>query len=170
MAIWQEDNPLRERLKAKVGEVYGNAEPIETWEPYESMIRSELGKEVYDFHHHNSDAFPVEYKDAPYEGTCMTCGEPIKEGNEIVSWVTYGLYKVWEHLDCSAERGNDAYDRAQAEGERARMDAEYNAGKRDAETYRDNKALFGSDYAEAEQIKLERSGVYDLHDADHDGY
>ena len=94
MAIWQEDNPLRERLKAKVGEVYGNTEPIETWEPYESMIRSELGEEVYDFHRHNSDAFPVEYKDAPYEGTCMTCGEPIKEGNEIVSWVTYGLYKV----------------------------------------------------------------------------
>jgi hypothetical protein len=41
------------------------------------------------------------------------------------------------------------------------MDAEYNAGKRDAETYRDNRELFGRDYAEAEQIKLERSGVYD---------
>jgi len=50
---------------------------------------------------------------------------------------------------------------AEAKAEMARMDAEYNAGKRDAETYRDNKALFGSDYAEAEQIKLERSGVYD---------
>ena len=91
----------------------------------------------------------------------MTCGEPIPVDEEMVRWATYGLYKVWEHLDCSAERGNEAYDRAEAEAEMARMDAEYNAGKRDAETYRDNKALFGSDYAEEEQIKLERSGAYD---------
>jgi len=171
MAIWQEDNPLRRRLEAKVLDTYNIDENCPGYDPQELefFIRSELGEEVYDFHANHKELEP-QYKDAPYEGTCLSCGEPIKEGNEIMVWTTYGLYQVWEHLDCSAERGNDAYDRAEAEGERARMDAEYNAGKRDAETYRDNKALFGSDYAEAEQIKLERSGVYDLHDADHDGY
>jgi bifunctional DNA-binding transcriptional regulator/antitoxin component of YhaV-PrlF toxin-antitoxin module len=157
MAIWQEDNPLRRRLEKKVRDKYN----IDEGDELEFFIRVELGEEVYDFHHHNSDAFPVEYTTAPYTGTCMTCGEPIPVDEEMVRWATYGLYKVWEHLDCSAERGNEAYDRAEAEAERARMDAEYNAGKRDAETYRDNKALFGSDYAEAEQIKLERSGAYD---------
>ena len=158
MAIWQEDNPLRRRLEKKVRDKYD----IDKGDELEFFIRVELGEEVYDFQAtHNSDEFPVEYTTAPYTGTCMTCGEPIPVDEEMVRWTTYGLHRVWEHLDCSAERGNEAYDRAEAEAEMARMDAEYNAGKRDAETYRDNKALFGSDYAEEEQIKLERSGAYD---------
>jgi len=171
MAIWQEDNPLRRRLEAKVRE--GNwwirrgvrADiPVEISDEdesgtYEMYIRSELGNMVYDFHHYHC-IDPI-FTEAPHRGTCLSCGERIKSGDEIEIWTPLEGYQVWEHNECSESRGNDAYDRAEAEGEMARMDAEYNAGKRDAETYRDNKELFGSDYAEAEQIKLERSGVYD---------
>ena len=164
MAIWQEDNPLRRRLEAKVLDTYNIDENSPGYDPQELefFIRSELGKEVYDFQAtHNSDEFPVEYTTAPYTGTCLSCGEPIPVDEEMVRWTTYGLHRVWEHLDCAAERGNDAYDRAEAEAEMARMDAEYNAGKRDAETYLENEKLLGHDYAEEEQIKLERSGAYD---------
>ena len=74
MAIWQEDNPLRRRLEAKVKDNYNHFINDVCKEEYETYIRLELGEEVYDFHANHKELEP-QYKDAPYEGTCLSCGE-----------------------------------------------------------------------------------------------
>ena len=75
---------------------------------------------------------------ARYEGKCCNCGTDIVIGTQIVSI----RRSTFAHVGCLPSRDSKA-------------DAEYMAGRRDAQNYRDNQRMFGSEQAESLQMQAE---------------
>lgn len=74
---------------------------------------------------------------ARHHGTCSGCGCDIRPGTRIS-----GSQGAWYHLGCVPSHS-------------PRLDAEYYAGIRDAENFRENRMLFGEEVAEAMEIENE---------------
>lgn len=106
---------------------------------------------------------------ARYQTKCRACGEYINPGDQIVRARNA---RIWVHASCPVEKPeadtsaqdnwNDPYggygadpEAMLAARERAAMDAEYNRGVADAETYLWNKRFMGEEYAEAEEMARE---------------
>lgn len=81
---------------------------------------------------------------AKYPGRCSGCGTEIKKGTKIAWGRKEGAY----HYNCKPSHNT-------------RADAEYYAGIRDVERYRENKRWFGDEMAEAMEIEREMREGWD---------
>lgn len=79
---------------------------------------------------------------AKYKGTCRSCGEEIEVGQYIKS----NRGRGYSHVNCPSDSNSIPSSRM------SRADAEYAAGKVEVDRWRSNVAMFGEEYAAAEEL------------------